>query len=150
MVFNVDFERTISEQGIELVGYPVGSEEFQKQFVNSKVQEVLAVVEKIHQVHELGRFQTARRSPQALYRLTRLCIKQRLTHIPRGVNPKLCKEGFGLVDKAEAGLGRGIGDHEQDGTIELRMELPFRFRWENWMNVTLLECRKLEMALMSF
>jgi hypothetical protein len=119
-----------TEEGLEILGCPVGSEEFIRAFLRVKVARVLELLDRITKVDSLGRQVPKWASPQALYHVLRDCVVHMLRHLIRSVDPAITKEEFGEVDAQTLHVASrvlGITQQEmQEHVVSTRLSLPMR------------------------
>ena len=88
-----------SEEGIIVCGAPVGSIQFQRQYVNSKVDSSIS-----QQLDDLRRiFLTPngvlKKDTQTIYQIIRLCVPSQLTFLLRTCDPDVTEEAARSLDK---------------------------------------------------
>jgi hypothetical protein len=84
--------------GLEILGFPVGSDEFIAAYLGDKAAKVLLILDKIQDCVTQGVWDSSWACPQGLYQMLRDCVGHMLRHLPKAVRPVLIRDGLWEVD----------------------------------------------------
>ena len=108
---------------MEVVGSPVGSLQYQIEFVNKQADKI---IDELNLVEKLVTAAPSSREGrvQLMYQVTRMCSAQRMTHLLRTCNPDVTRHAASRVDVAIANtvyrITRTLPLLPREGTAQLR------------------------------
>jgi hypothetical protein len=118
------------QDGLEFLGSPIGNDRFIQDFLTKKADNLINIIERVRNVHQMSRVETRWAAPQGLHALTQLSLNQILRHLTRTVDPRHIRDHLQRADVAMMQLqGRlfDMKDNEFTTWRAQRITLPYRY-----------------------
>ena len=114
-------------EGILLLGTPIGSDSFIRQYLASETSSVMDILGDIQTAVDVGHLNDRLATHQGIYHLLRDCGNQLLRHLLRTVDPRLTCEAFRQLDTRTLGVAMHLFEIDQPQLTEVvktRLLLP--------------------------